>query len=141
MSRAGYSDDIDQWALIRWRGQVASAIRGKRGQAFLLDLIAALDALPEKTLIAHDLEQGENVCAIGSVGRLRGIDMAKLNPEDHDILSKTFGIAEPLVREIEFENDEGYYDSGKARWQAMRDWAFANLKPENARSLARTSAQ
>lgn len=32
MSRCGYSDDYDQWALIRWRGAVESAIRGKRGQ-------------------------------------------------------------------------------------------------------------
>jgi hypothetical protein len=34
MSRSGYSDDIDsaddQWALIRWRGAVKSAIRGAR---------------------------------------------------------------------------------------------------------------
>jgi len=34
MSRSGYVDngDIEQWDLIRWRGAVASAIRGKRGE-------------------------------------------------------------------------------------------------------------
>jgi hypothetical protein len=35
MSRSGYSDDLENWSLIRWRGAVASAIRGRRGQAFL----------------------------------------------------------------------------------------------------------
>lgn len=36
MSRSGYTDDCDdQWALIRWRGAVNSAIKGKRGQQAL----------------------------------------------------------------------------------------------------------
>ena len=48
MSRSGYSDDIDDnWAHIMWRGRVASSIRGKRGQAMLRELLAALDAMPE----------------------------------------------------------------------------------------------
>jgi hypothetical protein len=57
MSRSGYSDDCeDVLAWGRWRGRVASAIRGKRGQAFLKELLAALDALPEKRLVANDLK-------------------------------------------------------------------------------------
>ena len=55
MSRSGYSDDCNGWDLIRWRGAVTSAIRGKRGRALLLELRDALDAMPEKALIAHDL--------------------------------------------------------------------------------------
>jgi len=35
MSRHGYSDDIDEWALIKWRGQVASAMRGKTGPTII----------------------------------------------------------------------------------------------------------
>ena len=46
MSRSGYGDDIGQWDLIRWRGAVQSAMCGKRGQAFLKEMLAALDALP-----------------------------------------------------------------------------------------------
>lgn len=65
MSRSGYTEDCDDnWQLIRWRGAVASAIRGKRGQAFLRELLAALDAMPEKRLIADALVfdgQPENV--------------------------------------------------------------------------------
>jgi hypothetical protein len=45
MSRSGYSDDLDPLALGRWRGRVASAMRGKRGQAFLREMLAAMDAM------------------------------------------------------------------------------------------------
>jgi hypothetical protein len=43
-------------ACIRWQGVVKSAIRGKKGQAFLKELLSALDAMPEKKLIAEELE-------------------------------------------------------------------------------------
>ena len=56
MSRSGYVDDMcDQWAMIRYRGAVRSAIRGRRGQAFLREMLAALDAMPEKRLTAGAL--------------------------------------------------------------------------------------
>jgi len=55
VSRSGYSDDLDNWDLIKWRGQVASATRGKRGQKLLTDLLAALNAMSEHSLIAHEL--------------------------------------------------------------------------------------
>lgn len=57
MSRSGLYDDDgdDPLAYGRWRAQVKSATRGKRGQSFLRDVLAALDALPEKRLIAGDL--------------------------------------------------------------------------------------
>lgn len=134
MSRSGYCDDMDdQWAHICWRGAVASSIRGKRGQAFLRELIDALDALAEKRLIAHDLQAGDNVCAIGSVGLRRGLDMSALNPEDSESIAGAFGIADPLVREIEYMNDEVYWrETPEDRWQRIRAWAVANLKAEQA---------
>ena len=60
MSRSGY-DDYDgcenpEWALIRWRGAVHSALCGKRGQAFLREMALALDEMGEKRLIADELE-------------------------------------------------------------------------------------
>lgn len=129
MSRSGYSDDIENWSLIRWRGQVASAIRGKRGQAFLQELADALDALPEKKLIANDLQSECGVCAIGSVGAKRGVDMSKLDTHDYDTISATFGVAHQLVQEIEWENDEGgwYEETPEARWQRMRKWVAATI--------------
>lgn len=136
MSRCGYVDDgdFDNWSHIRWRGQVTSAIKGKRGQAFLRELIDALDAMPEKRLIPNDLQNEGGVCAIGSVGARRGVDMSQLDPEDPETIANAFGIASQLVREIEYENDE-YWDwegqkpaTPEARWQHMRDWALCYLR-------------
>lgn len=60
MSRSGYNNDYgdydyDQWAAIRWSGAVKSAMRGKRGQQFLKDILAAMDAMPEKRLVRNVL--------------------------------------------------------------------------------------
>lgn len=119
--------------MIRWRGMVKSAIRGKRGQAFLRELVEALDAMPEKRLVANDLVRDGAVCAIGSVGLRRGVDMAALDPEDYDAVAGAFGIARPLVQEIEFENDEAAaYCTPEGRWRWMRDWAERHLTKPNA---------
>lgn len=57
MSRSGYTDDCDDnWAIICYRGALKSAMRGKKGQAFLKELLAALDAMPRKRLIREHLE-------------------------------------------------------------------------------------
>ena len=134
MSRAGYSDDCDDnWSHIMWRGSVASATRGKRGQAFFKDLLAALDAMPEKKLIANDLIRDGEVCAIGSVGLARGVDLAAIDPEDYDKVADTFGIAPALVREIEYMNDEGWWrghESPQIRWCRMRAWVSAQIKQD-----------
>ena len=140
MSRSGYSDDCDDnWQNIMWRGQVSSAIRGKRGQAFLRELLAALDAMPVKALIRNDLEiQPEafippnvaTVCTLGAIGKARGLDMADLDPYDYDKIADTFGIAHQLVQEIEWLNDEigPLKETPEHRWQRMRDWVAKRIK-------------
>lgn len=107
MSRSGYSDDCDGWALIRWRGAVASAVRGQRGQALLRELVLALDALPEKRLGAESLvtEDGD-FCTLGALGRARGLDMAPIDPDDREAVARAFGTAEALAAEIMYLNDE-----------------------------------
>lgn len=137
MSRANYSEDYDELfpnASMLYQTSVGNAIRGKRGQKFLRDLIAALDALPEKKLIEGELEYANgSVCAIGSVGKMRGIDMSQINPDDAHLIGKTFGIAPRMAREIAFENDErgdvAYWvdETPEARWTRMRAWACRNL--------------
>lgn len=158
MSRSGYHDDNDDnWQLIRWRGAVRSAIRGKRGQAFLKEMLAALDAMPDKRLIAGVLvvdgwqgawdgqeiivgadelvdRRGQPhpmgaVCAIGAVGKARGVDMAGLDPEDSETVSCTFGISDALAREIVYMNDEGAWnETPEQRWARMRRWVAAQIK-------------
>lgn len=147
MSRSGYSDDIDDnWSHIRWRGTVASAIRGKRGQAFLREMRGALDAMPEKKLVAMHLQSGESVCAIGSVGMARGIDMSSIDPENCSQVGAIFDIADPMVQEIVYMNDE-YWDweteengaikkdeagnyirlTEESRWKKMRKWVDGKI--------------
>ena len=148
MSRSGYSEDLDQWELIKWRGQVASALRGKRGQAFLVEMLAALDAMPEKRLIAHDLVNEGEVCAIGSVAVARGIDVSNLDPDEPEQIAAAFGIAHQMAQEIVYMNDEcsGNHrdqitvdgagqrfqwrdDTPEERFQRMRQWVAEQIKP------------
>lgn len=136
MSRSGYTEDWgwdDQWRGIRWRGAVASAIRGKRGQALLIELLAALDAMPVKELIVEELVDKEGqVCTLGALGVARGLDMEKLDPSEHEVMGKVFGIAPAMVQEIEWYNDEGFlWDITPAsRWRNMRDWVARKIKQE-----------
>lgn len=132
MNRSGYSDDYDPWQLIMWRGAVASAINGKRGQAFLQEMLAALDAMPEKKLIAEALEDSGAVCAMGAVGVKRGLNMGGIDPYDRETVAATFNIAPALAAEIAWENDEnGNYWKNEApedRWTRVRKWVVANIK-------------
>lgn len=125
MSRSGYNDDCWGPELICWRGAVASAIRGARGQAFLHEMLHALAALPERKLIDGELEHEGAVCAIGAVGKARGIDMTGIDVEDRDRVAKVFGIAPALAAEIVYMNDEAYWkgvETPEARFERMRKW-------------------
>lgn len=108
MSRSGYSDECDGWALIRWRGAVMAAIRGRRGQQTLRDILSALDAMPVKALAAESLvtEEG-SFCTLGALGASRDMQLDQLDPYDSDGVAKAFDIAPALAREIVFVNDEG----------------------------------
>lgn len=129
MSRSGYVDgDFDNWSMIKWRGAVASAMRGKRGREFLREAIEALDALPEKRLIAHNLQVDGEVCTLGAVGVKRGLDLKPLDPKDYASLSHTFNIASPLVQEIEYMNDDVFYrETPEQRFIRMRKWLVREL--------------
>lgn len=145
MTRHGFVDycDFDEDPNLlegRWLARVKSAMRGKRGQAFLRDLIAALDAMPVKELHPHNVA-GENLCAMGVVGVYRGADLTKpqeeLNEEDgdHEWATEYTGdildIAPSLAREVAYLNDEGFYGTPAETWSQMRRWAEKNLIKEN----------
>lgn len=143
MSRSSYTDDDEDGSFAMWRGQVASAIRGRRGQAMLRDLLEALDAMLEKRLIKNALIRAApafippalsehvtpNVCALGALGVKRGIKLEMLDPEDYDAVADAFGVAHQLVQEIEWMNDEAFWHvTPEQRWQNMRDWTAQQLK-------------
>ena len=129
MSRSGYSDDLDNWAMIRWRGVISSATRGRRGQKFFRELVAALDAMPVKRLVNSAFERDGEVCALGCVGRARGLSMREVDPDDpdHEMLGEMFDIAAPLAREVMYVNDEWGADTPERRWKTVRDWAAEQL--------------
>ena len=129
MSRSGYNDDCENWSLICWRGAVKSAINGKRGQAFLIELRDALDAMPDKRLIAEELEADGQFCTLGVLGSKRGIDMKGVEPDDREAVAELFGIAPAMAAEIVYENDEACWraETPEGRWQRMRNWVDQHI--------------
>lgn len=134
MSRSGYSDELDDtWAFICWRGAVQSAIKGKRGQKALQEILTALDAMPVKELIKGELESEGAVCTLGALGQYRHLDLTNIDPYDSETVAETFGIAPALAKEIMFENDEDFCFSAETtgqRWQRMRTWVASLLRRE-----------
>lgn len=144
MSRSGYTDECDEdWQVAMWRGAVASAIRGKRGQRLLRDLAEGMDAMPTKCLIKGELEEDGAVCALGVVGQKRGIGLAELagNEEsdggNNDKIAEAFDVALALACEVQYINDEGAYDEYKRpenretpaqRWERVRRWIAEHLR-------------
>lgn len=134
MSRSCYDDDLDQWDLIRWRGAVAAAIRGTRGQEMLHGLVSALDAMPVKALIRDQLiDEVGQVCALGALGVAcqRTDDMRKVDPEDYEQVARFFKVSECLAREVQYVNDElSFGESPVARWRRVRAWAESQILAE-----------
>lgn len=128
VSRSGYTDEWNEDAW-RWRGVVASAARGKRGQVFFRDLVAALDAMPVKRLEAGELETNDgDVCALGALGKAKGVDVTAIDTEDYATLGKTFDIAEQLAQETMYMNDECGPETPEQRWARVRKWAAEQIR-------------
>jgi hypothetical protein len=141
MSRSGYTEDMeDYWAHIRWRGAVESALRGKRGQAFLREILEALDALPEKKLVANSLVRNDGcACTLGAVALKRGMDTSEFRlPDDADEYEiedafrnagYAFGIADAMAREIMWHNDDGSWnnETDEQRFVRMRRWVECQI--------------
>ena len=131
----GESDDPLDWG--RYEAAKRSTLRGKRGQAFLRELIAALDALPKPELSEGALGDRRTgcVCALGAVALAQGDsfdDLAKddgsWGPED---AAEWYGISPTLANEIISANDE-WRDGNDAktrqsRWRVVRAWAVRHL--------------
>jgi hypothetical protein len=110
-------------------------MRGKRGQALLLELAEAMDAMPVKELIAHELVKQGRFCALGVVGQKRGIALESIDPEDSRTVAEQFNIANALAQEIVFVNDEAAWDdeSPQQRWSRMRRWVDINILTEQSK--------
>ncbi len=133
MSRSGYDDYADDPLEIgRWRAQVASTIRGKRGQAFLKELLQALDDMPEKKLIRESLiDDSGCVCTLKAIGLKRGLKLDEIDPDDPETVASRFHITYQLAAEIAYLNDEGAWngETPEQRWERMRGWVARKIKP------------
>jgi hypothetical protein len=71
MSRSGYiDDDWEEYQLLNlYRGNVWRATVGKRGQALLREMAAALDAMPVRELVAGGDRAGRRSCMRPRRGR------------------------------------------------------------------------
>lgn len=158
MSRSGYVEDFDcddDLAHGRYRGQVASATRGKRGQTFFKDALDALYAIPVKELEAKSLRTEDGgFCTIGAMLKHREIDMSEFYDDDDDQcdhLSGKLDVAHQLVREVIWANDEhplyswgqmhyewrielgksvytaAFGETKAERWFRMRDWLKSKI--------------
>lgn len=163
MSRSGYSDDGDgeSYSLAMWRGMIGSATRGKRGQRFFRDLVAALDAMPDKRLVTSTLETEEGaVCALGALGKQKGTDLKALDGGeaddgwDHNALGRAFDIAPKLTMEVMYINDEAgpvrwdrdpyggrhrVDETDGERWTRVRAWAARQIRVTEAELLPEAS--
>jgi hypothetical protein len=70
-----------------------------------------------------------DVCALGALGKVRGLDMSGLDPDESEGVAAAFDIAEPLAREIVYMNDEGTYrkETPEERWTRMRAWVESQI--------------
>ena len=132
MSRSVYDEDCHGRELDLYRGAVASAIRGRRGQAFLRELLAALDALRAPRLIYDRLEdEAGEVCALGAVGRARGMDLDDIDAEDSVDVAFCFKIANALAAEVAWINDEAgdCTETPEQRFARVRRWVVRKIHP------------
>jgi len=116
MSRSGYSDNCENLAL--YRRAVDNALAGRRGQAFLRELAAALDAMPVKRLASDSLRDSASgeFCTLGVIGNARGMNLAPLEGQEPDCVGAAFGISRAMAAEIVYMNDEAVNDAKPGRY-------------------------
>ena len=158
MSRSGYNDDDsdDPLTVGRWTAAVNASLRGKRGQAFLRELLDELDAMPDKRLIANAATKDGCMCTLAVVAAKRGHDLQKLDYDmemwEWDRIADQLGISQAMAREVMYINDEHTDERGwvrldgppdpwggepeaylplpnveERRWRYMRDWVAKQL--------------
>ncbi len=132
MSRSGYDDCYESDTPLEfWRSAVDRALYGKRGQAFLCEMLAALDGMKQKRLITDELVREGDVCALGAVAVTRGVDVADIDPYDRYQIAAAFGIAPAMAAEIAHENDGASPqrdETPEQRYERVRRWVVEHLR-------------
>jgi hypothetical protein len=140
MIRSGYTEDYDEDypnALDLYRNAVACAFKGKRGQAFLLELLGVLDAMPDKKLAANVwVEPSGASCALGAVALARGLEQqfSAFDPYDSSAAENAahlLNIAPAMARELVWINDDDFVrdETDEDRWVRVRAAVKGLIKP------------
>lgn len=100
-----------------------------------------MDFMPVKRLVAGELQADGEFCTLGVVGAARNLDMSVIDPDEAEVVAEKFDLAEAMVREIVYENDEyfgGYKwvdgerkfvrESPEDRWVRMRAWVDKQIR-------------
>ena len=89
------------------------------GELFLLEVLAALDALPRPRLIREHLREGDDYCVVGALLRWRGIDVCNWGrmPLPEEVSGMPVGFMEQLMT----YNDKISGNAGM-RWWRVRKW-------------------
>lgn len=114
--------------------KISRAIGSDRGQLFLQELLTAMDALERPRLVGMVLECNPDpvdgycdVCALGSVGRLRGIDMLSDERLSTD-LQEMFGISLGMLFAVTDTNDSyPLEETPEQRFTRVRSWVESEI--------------
>lgn len=139
-------DTRDVLRMYAWDANLDRQIKGKRGQAFLRELLAALEALPSKRLVANELAKDGEVCTLGALALKRRTDAGEdrervladlgsicVDPdqepdderayEDMEAWAKrVLACPSMLAFVIPHENDEDWRSTPEQRYTAMVMW-------------------
>jgi hypothetical protein len=139
--RIGYSDEEDfpgQFGL--WQGNCQRSLHGKAGQVALRELESALLALPEKRLIAEQLQDDwGDVCAIGAVAMQRNAITEEMKADaeyDMERIGEDLGMPRLVAWKVVEQNDLQFNGNdlvlleGPYRWPAEQPYAYVPITPE-----------
>ena len=62
----------------------------------------------------------------------RGMDVSSVDPEQPEVVARTFDIANALACEIAFQNDEATWQTNETpaqRWERVRAWVARQVQP------------
>lgn len=150
MSRFSEYDDYEESfnnEAALYAANTRRALKGKRGQAFLKEMEAALVALPEKRLIEGAVCVEGQVCAIGALALKRQMDAGKdikaaldwleeeAPPQEEGNAEETanfalhhLGVMERLAFKMAHINDDGgYKETPEQRYERVLKWIRSKI--------------
>lgn len=138
-----------------WEANLRRSLEGRKGQQSLRELEAALLALPEKRLIADELESDKGeVCAVGALAKFKHYSGSMSLPEVYDELdeykveeamlavAKDLGVPKLVAVAIIQQNDEDAHHHSmtpERRYERLLDWTQQRINMPEREAETTTS--